>query len=276
MNQGSDAAEQMVRMSLNGVEVVARLSGQGAKELAALIYSILKDTRKTKGKTRLETMLRSGKELKVIAVKEQDLEAFTKNAKGYGIMYTVIRGKHSNNRPDGLVDVMVRAEDASKVNRIFDRFKLSSVDVAALETKIEQNRGERNPNEIAQEDAQWQTPQTEKTEATPAQMNEKEMNELLDDLLAPVPPEKDEAPRNPDLAQSDQPQFERSSTKSNSQSVTATFEDTRMEPERPSVRKELEELAKKAKDPTAKSPEPVKTGAQHIAPPAKPPVGKER
>ena len=60
-----EAAEQVVRMTLNGVEVAAKISGKAAERLAVLLYAVLKDQKKTSGKTRLNSMLRSGKELKV-------------------------------------------------------------------------------------------------------------------------------------------------------------------------------------------------------------------
>ena len=69
----SDAAEQVVRMTLEGTEVAIRLAGNGAKQLAILLYAVLKDQKKTKGKIRLTNILRSGKELKVFAVKDQDV-----------------------------------------------------------------------------------------------------------------------------------------------------------------------------------------------------------
>ena len=40
MNTTGDAAEQIVRMSLNGVEVAARITGTGAKELAIMISAM--------------------------------------------------------------------------------------------------------------------------------------------------------------------------------------------------------------------------------------------
>ena len=69
MNTGGEAAEQIVRMSLEGFEVAAKITGAGAKNIAILLYSILKEEKKTKGKARLSSMLRSGKELKVFTVK---------------------------------------------------------------------------------------------------------------------------------------------------------------------------------------------------------------
>ena len=81
MSYSGEAADQVVRLSLNGVEVAAKLSGSAAKQLAIMIYAILKDQKKTKGKIRLTNMLRSGKELKVFAVKDGDLQKFCQEAK---------------------------------------------------------------------------------------------------------------------------------------------------------------------------------------------------
>ena len=133
MSYSGEAADQVVRLSLNGVEVAAKLSGSAAKQLAIMIYAILKDQKKTKGKIRLTNMLRSGKELKVFAVKDGDLQKFCEEAKKYGVLYCVLKDK---NATDGITDIMVRAEDAAKVNRIFTRFGLATVDLASLKTEL--------------------------------------------------------------------------------------------------------------------------------------------
>lgn len=81
MNTGGDAAEQVVRLSLEGFEVAAKLTGTAAKELAVLLVSVLKQEHKTKGKARLTNMLKSGKELKVFSIPNKDLDKFTVQAK---------------------------------------------------------------------------------------------------------------------------------------------------------------------------------------------------
>ena len=91
MSYSGDAAEQVVRMSLETGEVAVKLAGAGAKQLAVLLYAILRDQTKTKGKTRLTNMLRSGKELKVFAVKDSDLQLFCREAKKYGVLYCVLK-----------------------------------------------------------------------------------------------------------------------------------------------------------------------------------------
>lgn len=146
MSYSGEAADQVVRLSLNGVEVAAKLSGSTAKQLAIMIYAILKDQKKTKGKIRLTNMLRSGKELKVFAVKDGDLQKFCEEAKKYGVLYCVLKDK---NATDGITDIMVRAEDAAKVNRIFTRFGLATVDLASLKTELVKEQDKTRTEEDA-------------------------------------------------------------------------------------------------------------------------------
>ena len=137
MSYSGDAAEQVVRMSLQGAEVAAKITGEGAKHIAVLLYAILKEQNKTKGQVRLTNMLKSGKELKVFAVKDEDLKRFCTEAKKYGVLYCVLKDK---NATDGITDIMVRAEDASKINRIFERFQLATVDIGSIKNEIEKEQ----------------------------------------------------------------------------------------------------------------------------------------
>lgn len=136
MNNGGDAAEQIVRLSLEGFEVAAKLSGSAAKNIALLLVTVLKQEQKTKGKARLTNMIRSGKELKVFSIPNKDLKKFTEQAKRYGVLYCVLRDK--NTKGDNVpVDIIARAEDASKIQRIVERFELGKVDKAAIVTEAQ-------------------------------------------------------------------------------------------------------------------------------------------
>ena len=46
MNPSGDAAEQVVRLSLEGAEVTAKIAGNGAKNIALLLYATLKQEQK--------------------------------------------------------------------------------------------------------------------------------------------------------------------------------------------------------------------------------------
>ena len=108
MNNGGDAAEQVVRLSLEGFEVAAKLTGSAAKNVALLLVSVLKQEQQTKGKARLTNMIKSGKELKVFSIPNKDLAQFTKQAKRYGVLYCVLRDKSAKG-DDVPVDIIARA-----------------------------------------------------------------------------------------------------------------------------------------------------------------------
>lgn len=143
MNAGGDAAEQIVRMSLEGVEVAARITGYGVKNLAVLIAAVLKEEQKTHGKARLTNMIKSGNELKVFTVQQKDLKTFAKEAKRYGVLYSMLREK-KNDDPNATVDIIARATDAPKISRIVEKFKLNTVDKASVVRAMEQEL-EKNP-----------------------------------------------------------------------------------------------------------------------------------
>ena len=141
VNTSSEAAEQVIRISLQGIEVAARLSGSGAKNIAALLVAIAKDKQKVRGKTTLTNMLKSGRPLKVFSIKTDDLKKFSEEAKRYGVLFSAIVEK---NNKDGMIDIMTKEEDASKINRIVERFKLATVDMAIINSEIEKIKEEKS------------------------------------------------------------------------------------------------------------------------------------
>ena len=132
----SESAEAVVKMTLEGVDVAVRITGRIAERVAMYLLAKSKETKTTKGKTSLNNMLKSGSPLKIFTLKREELEQFHKETKKYGVLYTALIDKKQTDL-DGMVDIMVRAEDAPKINRIVERFKLSAVDIASIKTEIE-------------------------------------------------------------------------------------------------------------------------------------------
>lgn len=248
MSYQGDAAEQVVRLSLETGEIAVRLAGSGAKQVAILLYAILKDQQKTKGKTRLSSLLRSGKELKVFAVRDGDLKKFCQEAKKYGVLYCVLKDRDAT---DGITDIMVRAEDAGKINRIFERFRLATVDMAQLRQEIERSM----------ERALEGPPQEQDSDA------------LLDEMLSPASPEE-ESEKEPEVSPPENPREARNEESPLSGPISTPKEaggwDASEPPEqsRPSVRqalKEIREEQKKAEIQAKEKPEPQKS-PEHKAP----------
>ena len=164
MNPGGDAAEQVVRLSLEGAEVAARISGNGAKNIALLLYAALKEEQKTRGRARLTNMLKTGKQLKVYTITNKDLPKFAQEAKRYGVLYCVLKDR-GNKDPNAAVDVIARAEDASKVQRITERFRLATIGMAdiSLGTNPEKDRLFPGPQKTRAEKGLLSAPDSKQT-----------------------------------------------------------------------------------------------------------------
>lgn len=225
MSVSGDASEQVVRLSLEGVEVLAKLTGNGAKNVAAMLYTIMKDQKQTKGKTRLNNMLKTGKPLKIFSIKNEDLERFRYEAKKYGILYCALVDKKNKNI-DGMTDIMVKDEDASRINRIVERFKLTTIDTAQINTEVTESIKKRE------------------SQRKELGVQEKTKEEQLEEVLATKPIQKEEVKtENFNLAKTEKsPQSEPFLTTSKMQEGVSKGMN-----KKPSVRKELAKLKEEVK-----------------------------
>lgn len=177
MNSSAEAADEVVKMYLQGVEVVAKITGTGAKHIAAMIYAMAKDQNQTNGKTKLKNMLKSNSKLKVFSIRQQDLKTFSKEAKRYGVLYCFLTSKFGSKDSNKMIDIMVREEDAARINRIVEKFKLSTYDKASVQSEVERDRDFNNAVEadnaikdkkIGQKAGEYQlNPNLAKTEKSP-------------------------------------------------------------------------------------------------------------
>ncbi len=262
MNTSGEAADQVVRMSMEVGEAALKISGEGAKQLAVLLYAILKEQKKTKGRARLETLVRSGKPITVFSVKESDLKKFVQEAKRYGILYCAVRDPKGSS--DGMVDIMVKDEDAPRINRIVERFKFASVTEAAqIKTEIQKSREEKSsqkekkaapgkekakepPKEKpSQEEPQKKEAQKEETQAEPEKDRPGKSQEdmLVDELLGNPVQKEGGQQQNPSLAKTEK---SRQSEPTSKKQRTAAGGTSKLyqpaTPEKPSVRGELREI----------------------------------
>ena len=136
-----ETADQMVKMSLQGIEVVANISLQAGeiatRSLAAALYQVLTDQKKVKGKTRLENLLKDNKELSIFAIQEKDLKLFMEEAKKYGVLYCVITEKANKT---GIVEIMAKEDDKQKIDRIIDKLDIATIDTDAIREAIQAQR----------------------------------------------------------------------------------------------------------------------------------------
>lgn len=218
MNTSGDAVDQIVRISLQGVEVAARISGAGAKHVAILLYTILKEQKQCKGKARLETMLSMKKELKIFTIQKKDLQKFTEEAKKYGVLYCVLKDR-KNKDPNAQVDVIVKAEDAPRINRVIERFHLACVDTASIVTEVE--KGLKNKEAPTKQEAEG--------------LKEADVEGLLDDLMG-KPMNKVEQENAPPVWKTEKAPSE------NTFGTPTRFVGDIKSPSKPSVKQELQNI----------------------------------
>ena len=232
----SEAAESIVKMSLEGMEVAARITGTGVERIAVALLAMAKQKQMTKGKTNLNNMLKSGNPLQIFSLKQDELKKFHDESKKYGILYTaLIDKKHPD--IDGLVDIMVRQQDAIRVNHIFDRFKLSAVNLADIRTEVEKDKME----EMLQD---------AKERGIEVKSNEEK---LVDDIMSkPIQKEENEV-SNPNVAKTEKSPLSEPLSENKNKSGVASNE------QKPSVRETLKRIRKEIKDKEASKDENIET-----------------
>ena len=98
----------------------------------------------------------------------KDMKTFSKEAKEYGILYAAVMNRKST---DGIVDVVVSANDAARVNRIAERFALSTIEIQkTVDTSVEERAA----------DTQNPTARTDSRNPSAASSSSKEHSETAD------------------------------------------------------------------------------------------------
>lgn len=254
----SESAEAVVKMTLEGVDVAVRITGRIAERVAMYLLAKSKETKTTKGKTSLNNMLKSGSPLKIFTLKREELEQFHKETKKYGVLYTALIDKKQTDL-DGMVDIMVRAEDAPKINRIVERFKLSAVDIASIKTEIENDKikemikdaKERGIDVKSDEEKLVEDVMSkpiDKEEGKVQDISDEEM--LVDDVMSELQEESENDIENPKLGETEKSPLSEPSLENKKDLGVAS------DNKKPSVRKLLNRIKNELRNMTA--PEYVK------------------
>lgn len=118
MSEGSEAAEQVVRMMLSGGEVAVRLTGSAMKNGAALLLALRKNHKKVYGKVHLTKILAQTRDIRTFPMTPAQFRQFRKKARGMKILYAAIQDKRSKSAP---VDVVFPTTELERANMVFDK-----------------------------------------------------------------------------------------------------------------------------------------------------------
>lgn len=234
MNLGGEAADQVVRYSLEGLDHGLRLSGTMAKNLAVFFAAVLKSNQKSYGKICMARMLRENRPLKFFTVPSSRLHEFAKEGKKRGLPYVVIRDRKN----PGQCELMVFADDAAKVNRVMDKMNLDFLK-SENGLAVQEVNGEAPQKPGDMEQAGQTAPSKSETVELPEGEVQFELSDREEDF-------------NIGNLVGDMENFTRAQGERNPSGPSSRSRDTSSVPgkgsEKPSVRKELEEIKKEKQE----------------------------
>ena len=118
MDVSAEAADVVVRESLQATEAAAKLTLEGVKNVAALLLAIAKQDMKVVGQTTAKRLARDPAPAVVIPIKAEDKAKFQKLAKEFGVLYFFVHKKGNDN---GMLNVVSNENYAALLNAIMQQ-----------------------------------------------------------------------------------------------------------------------------------------------------------
>jgi hypothetical protein len=156
MDESTQAVEQVTRIIDNSVEVAIHASGDGLKNIAAVIAVALKEENKSAGPIHLKTMRKSGKEVTVFHLPKELAKDFAREVKDYGITYCIVKSKPGEN--DDRLELLVKSEDAAKISAVMDRIGYAGIDMDEAQDPPETAQAPEKPQDKTPEGTPKDTP----------------------------------------------------------------------------------------------------------------------
>ncbi len=144
--QGGDAADEFVRIMLNGTEVAIRLTGSAAKNLAALLIAWSKNDMKVYGRTTMMKLLKSGDELRVLPMTKEQYRKFKSLAKKKVLYKPFINRRDKSAK----LQVVVKAKSLPLINDVLK--EIGYGDVERQQAQPEEAKKKDTPSKQSSKD----------------------------------------------------------------------------------------------------------------------------
>ena len=215
MNTSGEVADLMAKEAIQMTESAVKLTALGVKNLAAIVMALANDDGKTEGVAKLKQMLKTGKQLCIMQIKEADLKKFNAEAKNYGIMYRPVADKTNDN---GLCDVIAFQDDIPRLNYIMEKLGYSATEheiepevPEQTEVTSDNTKDENSKNRPSRAERTNENPHGNKSisfEDTAKTGNDikPSVRKKIDDIKADLEEKKKPAPEKEKAIQHKQPQ----------------------------------------------------------------------
>ena len=118
MDVSAEAADVVVRESLQATEAAAKLTLEGVKNVAALLLALAKQDMKVVGQTTAKRLARDPAPAVGIPIKGEDKAEIQKLAKEFGVLYFFAQKKGNDN---GMLNVVSNENYAALLNAIMQQ-----------------------------------------------------------------------------------------------------------------------------------------------------------
>lgn len=116
MDPSGEAADLVLKESIEVTEKTVKLAASGIKNVAALLIALAKSDRQIIGKTSVKKLTRETAPAVVLPLKSEDVDKFAKLAKQYGVTYIIARPK---GKDGGDVDIISNENYAPQLNALY-------------------------------------------------------------------------------------------------------------------------------------------------------------
>lgn len=117
MEASAEAADLIVKESVQVAEGALKITGMGLKNIAALLLALANQDTKVVGKTTAKRLARDPAAAVVVQIKKEDVARFRKAARQYGVLYFLAQRKGNQ---AGIVNVVSNVSYAAQLNAIME------------------------------------------------------------------------------------------------------------------------------------------------------------
>ena len=118
MDVSAEAADLVVKESIQATESAVKLAGAGLKNVAALLLALARQDYKVTGKTNANRLARdTSAPAMVLPLKKEDTAKFQKLAKEYGVLYFLAQKKGNES---GYVNIVSNQNYAAQLNAVME------------------------------------------------------------------------------------------------------------------------------------------------------------
>ncbi len=117
MDVSAEAADLVVKESIQAAESVLKLAGHGIKNVAALLLALKKEDYKVVGKASIKRLSSDPTPTVVVPLKKEDMKRFEKLAKEYGVLYFMAQKKGNDS---GYVNIISNQNYAAQINAVME------------------------------------------------------------------------------------------------------------------------------------------------------------